>query len=591
MRRKKHARGKGGTFYVQEQVRTEPADLANTILKMANKRAKMAMVLNVTAASDCFAQDLEDMDDALRDHLARHEATRRRRTKQQAEREVWPDEAFEKQLPKMLKAIANGKSADEIIAWAESKGALTEQQKARIRGGKQGRAPRAPRPRSPRSPTRSPRPRPRQARHRRRPHPPSARRAAARRAAGEVRRARRRTHPQGLTMKTHNHAQGSDSWHAHRAQCFNASDAPAMLGMLALQHARRLAARVRHGLRPKSTPARSAASTMGTASKRSPARWPSRSSATTSRPSWAARTSASPGRWAHRSTAHDARRHVLRAQDAQRRACGPCLRQRRSGAHLPNHYRAQMEQQLLVSGATRVLFMATKWDGDDCVEAKHCWYESDKGLRKQLLVGWKQFDADLAAYEPGEAAPTPPSPRPSKPCRRSPRASKGSWRCTATSTPSGPKLRGFISKIPEKPTTDQEFADCDAACKALKKAEDALDGAESSALGQVQSVEVLTRTIADLRNVARTARLASEKVVKARKEQIRLDEVQRGKRALEAHVHKLNEQIGQPFMPAVAADFGAVISGKKTWTPCAPPSTSCWPTRRSRRTTSPGASP
>jgi hypothetical protein len=73
MRRVKHARGSGGTFYKQEQVRTEPADLANTILKMANKRAKMAMTLNVTAASDCFAQDLEDMDEALRDHLTRHE--------------------------------------------------------------------------------------------------------------------------------------------------------------------------------------------------------------------------------------------------------------------------------------------------------------------------------------------------------------------------------------------------------------------------------------------------------------------------------------------------------------------------------------
>jgi hypothetical protein len=92
----------------------------------------------------------------------------------------------------------------------------------------------------------------------------------------------------------------------------------------------------------------------------------------------------------------------------------------------------------------------------------------------------------------------------------------------------GAALRGFISKIPEKPTTDQEFADCDAACKALKKAEEALDGAEANALGQVQTVETLTRTIADLRNVARTARLASEKVVKARKEQIRVDEVQRG---------------------------------------------------------------
>lgn len=39
----------------------DPADLHNTILKMACKRALIAAVLNGTAASDCFAQDLEDL--------------------------------------------------------------------------------------------------------------------------------------------------------------------------------------------------------------------------------------------------------------------------------------------------------------------------------------------------------------------------------------------------------------------------------------------------------------------------------------------------------------------------------------------------
>lgn len=43
-----------------KQVRTEPYDLANTVLKMAAKRAQVAMTLNVLAASDMFAQDLED---------------------------------------------------------------------------------------------------------------------------------------------------------------------------------------------------------------------------------------------------------------------------------------------------------------------------------------------------------------------------------------------------------------------------------------------------------------------------------------------------------------------------------------------------
>lgn len=130
MRRVKHARGRNNTTYKIEQVRTEPADIANTVLKMANKRAKMAMVLNVTAASDCFAQDLEDMDEALRDHLSRHPDEAPSETTAPA---TWPDDAFEKQLPKFNGALEKGRSLDDVIAWAETKGQLTEAQKQRIR--------------------------------------------------------------------------------------------------------------------------------------------------------------------------------------------------------------------------------------------------------------------------------------------------------------------------------------------------------------------------------------------------------------------------------------------------------------------------
>jgi len=47
--------------YKDKQVRTEPADVANTILKMAKKRAQVDMTLTATGASDCFEQDVEDL--------------------------------------------------------------------------------------------------------------------------------------------------------------------------------------------------------------------------------------------------------------------------------------------------------------------------------------------------------------------------------------------------------------------------------------------------------------------------------------------------------------------------------------------------
>jgi len=135
MRRTKHIKPRNGNGFAIQQVRTEPADLANTILKMANKRANMAMVLNVTAASDCFAQDLEDMDEALRDHLTRHgHDQQQEQPPGRQEPAAWPAESFATQLPRWTKAVQSGmKSVDDILALAKSKGALSHEQEKQIK--------------------------------------------------------------------------------------------------------------------------------------------------------------------------------------------------------------------------------------------------------------------------------------------------------------------------------------------------------------------------------------------------------------------------------------------------------------------------
>lgn len=72
-RRKKWARGQSGP-YQTPQIRTNPADLANTVLKMAKKRAQIDVTLTVTGASDVFAQDIEDLPDEVREAVGDAEA-------------------------------------------------------------------------------------------------------------------------------------------------------------------------------------------------------------------------------------------------------------------------------------------------------------------------------------------------------------------------------------------------------------------------------------------------------------------------------------------------------------------------------------
>lgn len=64
-RRKKWGKGQTGT-YTTLQVRTNPSDIANTVLKMADKRSVISGILKATAASSIFTQDLEDLSEDMR---------------------------------------------------------------------------------------------------------------------------------------------------------------------------------------------------------------------------------------------------------------------------------------------------------------------------------------------------------------------------------------------------------------------------------------------------------------------------------------------------------------------------------------------
>ena len=59
-KRIKYGRDQRGQALKIFQIRQNPADVANTILKMAKKRAQIDMTLTVTAASDIFTQDIDE---------------------------------------------------------------------------------------------------------------------------------------------------------------------------------------------------------------------------------------------------------------------------------------------------------------------------------------------------------------------------------------------------------------------------------------------------------------------------------------------------------------------------------------------------
>lgn len=225
----------------------------------------------------------------------------------------------------------------------------------------------------------------------------------------------------------------------------------------------------------------------------------------------------------------------------------------------------QCVQQLIVSGAEEVLYMVTDGTPENTVTTRMTLDEADAEV---LLAGWRQFDADLAAWTPESEPATPVVAAPIEALPAVVVQVQGALTIAGNLPAFGEALRGFIELIPTRPATDQEFADAEAACKALKKAEDALAQAEDSALAQISDVEVMRRTVADLKNLARTTRLATEKLVAAEKEARKLALVQETQAAMTEHILELNRELashGAGHLPAPGAgSFAPCIKGLKS---------------------------
>jgi predicted phage-related endonuclease len=229
---------------------------------------------------------------------------------------------------------------------------------------------------------------------------------------------------------------------------------------------------------------------------------------------------------------------------------------------IPDMYHPQMEAGLMVSGATRCLFMASR--NGDMETARYAWYESNPALRPRIIAACKQFAEDVANYQHVE----PAAPAVAAPIKDLPAiiiTATGSLSVETNFSKWEIELRDFIKRIPEKPSTDQEFADCKAAVSAFKKAEEALDAEEARVLTMVPSVDDMRRHKKLLRDLSSTTRLALEKLVVARDIDVKKEIMHVGKDGIAAHIKALNERLGGQYIPASTANFADAIKNKRSY--------------------------
>lgn len=360
-------------------------------------------------------------------------------------------------------------------------------------------------------------------------------------------------------MKIVNLIQGSPEWHSHRANHFNASDAPAMLGCSPYKSRQDLLRKMALGIEKEidSTTqkifdnghkyealARPLAEQIigedlfpvtGTEGKLSA--------------SFDGLTMMHDTAFEHKSLNAELRK--IMADGCQ-------------GSDLTKHYRVQMEQQCMVSGAERVLFMASRWEDESLVEEYHCWYYPDQSLRDEIMQGWTQFAIDLQEYQHAEPKELPVA----KATEDLPVLfvhAKGE--ITANNMDEfGKALAANLAETRAIVLiTDQDFSNAKAAAKKFRETAKAIAQSKEQMLAQTETIGEAARKMdawaKDLNATALQLEKDVEREDRNKKEAIILS----GKEAYAAHVAELEVRVSPARLNLPVPNFAEAIKGKRNY--------------------------
>lgn len=372
-------------------------------------------------------------------------------------------------------------------------------------------------------------------------------------------------------MKTHDLIQGSPEWLAYRATMRNASDAPAMMSCSPYKTRAQLLREVHTGVVGEvdiATQKRFDNGHRAEALARPLAEefigaelYPVTGSLGNLSASFDGLTLDETEGFEHKALNADLRA-AFKAMD--RIAPGAPLDDAAVCRYLPIYHRVQMEQQLLVSGAERILFMASEWTADgELVEEQHCWYYPDAQLRQQIVDGWAQFERELATYVLPEAADPAPVGRAPE--------TLPALRIEVTGEVTASNLAEFketalaaIRSVNRELRTDADFADAEKAVKWCGDVESRLKAAKEHALSQTASIDALFKAIDDISAEAKRVRLDLDKLVTRRKDEVKASAVSAARKALDDHIATLQAELAPMRLQPVAADFAGAIKGLRS---------------------------
>ena len=352
-------------------------------------------------------------------------------------------------------------------------------------------------------------------------------------------------------MNLLNVLQGSEQWHEVRGKCFTASEAPAMMGASKYMTRDQLLHQKATGERPEISPGQQALFDRG----------------------HAAEASIRPvieeivGEELYPVTGTDGGK-LLASFDGidmeetvvfEHKLWSEGLAAQVRANDLEPHYYWQLEQQLLVSGAEKAIFVTSDGTRD---QMEFMYYHPVEGRAQQLLRGWEQFEKDLQNYTP-EVIPEKPEADPIEAFPALSVALVGEVK--SSNLPAfKSKAIAFIESINTDLQTDEDFANAEEAVKFCANAEKEIEMVKSQALAQTSTIDELFRDLDQIREKLRQKRLTLDKLVKQQKEQRKNEIINNGRQKLMDDIAKANEEFAPITVTGVTADLHGAAKNKRT---------------------------
>jgi len=353
--------------------------------------------------------------------------------------------------------------------------------------------------------------------------------------------------------------QGSPEWLTHRAKCFNASEAPAMMGVSKYMTRSELLRQKATGIIPEADANTQRLFDRGHETEAMARPLAEKVVGNTLIPSVATDNS---GKFLASSDGVDV------SDDFVSLACtigfehklwNEEIASQVAAGNVPESHKWQLDHQFLVFGFEKILFVCSDGTPENFV---HCWYYPDAERIARLRAGWEQFEKDMAEYQHVEATPAPVADA----IEDLPALSVQLVGQVTSSNLATFKdaVLARIQSINTALVTDADFANADKMVKFLDDGEKRLDLVKAQALSQTESIDQLFRTIDALKAEMRSKRLTLDKLVKAEKENRKGEIVHAARSELIGHVQNLHARIEVSCIQIDSGIFAEAIKGLKS---------------------------